>query len=388
MSQTLKISSTPAREFPGMMLQNWWNRLSVQDLFNCRRHSQDFKHSRAGYLHARIRPLALVFAILMPLWIPVDYAVLQDEHFIPLLVLRLLCSLLFLLLFLWRMSLHLLVLAYLRLSLLILIPLGFYLSARIFLGDSIEDGVLIGYSFFPFMLAAMLAVFPLTLSEGILFAIPIFAGTLLLHLHSGTLYTHIALHELWLLTLLTGIALWAEMAQLHMLLRLYRQATRDAVTGLFNRRVLVEGLQNLIRDQQKNPNNFSVIIMDLDRFKRINDSYGHLTGDAVLRRFAQILETQVREHDIIGRYGGEEFLAILPRTNLTAAERIANNIRLACDELHAVYGPDKQVLNFTVSAGVGEFYPGEALDPFLARIDEALYTAKGRGRNCVVRAAT
>jgi diguanylate cyclase (GGDEF)-like protein len=369
------------------MMQDWWNRLSFQDLFNCSRHSQDFKNSRAGYLQARIGPLALVFAILMSLWLPLDYAVLDAVHFYPVLILRLLCSFLFLLLFLWYTHTHSLVWARLRLSLLILIPLGFYLAARIFLGNNIESGVLVGYSFFPFILMAMLAVFPLTLIEGILFALPILGGALLLHLYCDTLFTPAALSEFWLLFLLLGIALWAELAQLHMLLRLYRQATRDAVTGLFNRRVLVEGLHHLISEIEHTHEHFSVIIIDLDRFKRINDNYGHLNGDAVLQRFARILEEQVRPQDIIGRYGGEEFLVILPQTQLTTAEHIADKIRISCDQLYEYYGPDKQEIHFTISAGVGEFYPGNELDAFLARIDEALYTAKGCGRNCVVRAA-
>ena len=101
-------------------------------------------------------------------------------------------------------------------------------------------------------------------------------------LYSGKLLHIPVLTELWLMLLLAGIALWAQMTQLHMLLSLYRQATRDPLTGLYNRRAFMERMDEEINRSQRYQRPLSVLMFDLDRFKRINDNYGHLTGDRVL----------------------------------------------------------------------------------------------------------
>ena len=183
--------------------------------------------------------------------------------------------------------------------------------------------------------------------------------------------------------LLAGIALWAQMAQLHMLLSLYRQATRDSLTGLFNRRALVERLMDEYHRTNRYNRSLAVVLFDLDRFKRVNDSYGHLTGDAVLKGFARLLTGMLRTTDVVGRYGGEEFLLVLPETGAGAARDLAERIRVACENT-PVYGPHGEMVNVTVSGGVAELTPDEGVPELINRVDECLYDAKSRGRNQVV----
>jgi diguanylate cyclase (GGDEF)-like protein len=128
------------------------------------------------------------------------------------------------------------------------------------------------------------------------------------------------------------------------------------------------------------------LLFDLDKFKRINDDHGHLTGDAVLKTFAQILEQALRHSDLAGRYGGEEFLAVLPRTNPADAERVAKKIRKLCAGT-PVATRDGSHLHFTTSAGIAQLRQDEAAEDLLLRVDESLYQAKEAGRNRVILAA-
>jgi diguanylate cyclase (GGDEF)-like protein len=199
------------------------------------------------------------------------------------------------------------------------------------------------------------------------------------------LYTAETVGVLWLLTLLTSLALWAEMSQLQMLLRLYRQATRDTLTGLFNRRALMQRLEEEIERAQRYGRPLTVLLFDLDKFKRINDTHGHLAGDAVLRHFAGVVEAALRRSDLVGRYGGEEFLGLLPETPAATAQEVAERIRLDCHR-NPVAGPGGQQIEFTTSIGVAELRKGELGEQVLARVDESLYAAKDAGRDRVILA--
>ena len=102
----------------------------------------------------------------------------------------------------------------------------------------------------------------------------------------------------------------------------------DPLTGLVNRRMLMERLGSELERAVRYERPFTILLLDLDKFKRINDAYGHLTGDHVLKRFSRLIEKALRGVDLVGRYGGEEFLAILPETDATGAEEVADRIRL------------------------------------------------------------
>ncbi len=164
----------------------------------------------------------------------------------------------------------------------------------------------------------------------------------------------------------------------HKILDLRRESTTDTLTGLLNRR----GLNEAIKRYQADETPVSVVLIDVDRFKGINDRYGHAAGDGVLRTLAQLMSHSSRSGDTLARAGGEEFVMLLPGASTTAAVSVANRLRLAMQA--AVTASATPI---TISLGVAH-YPdhGASLDAVLQRADDALYFAKNNGRNaiCVV----
>jgi diguanylate cyclase (GGDEF)-like protein len=158
-------------------------------------------------------------------------------------------------------------------------------------------------------------------------------------------------------------------------------ATHDKLTGLYNRHFIVRQLEQLHQQQQRYGNPCSLILIDIDHFKRVNDSCGHAAGDAVLAAFARHVRPLLRQGDFPGRHGGEEFILVLPMTDLQAALQLAERVR---GELAAIELPElPQDCRVTASFGVAQLAPGESLDDWLARADRALYRAKESGRNRV-----
>jgi diguanylate cyclase (GGDEF)-like protein len=166
--------------------------------------------------------------------------------------------------------------------------------------------------------------------------------------------------------------------------RIEELAELDELTGSFNRRCIMRMLDDEIARAHRTKTPFSVALIDLDWFKRINDAYGHPTGDEVLRTFAITVFANIRSIDRFGRYGGEEFLLILPETPHDVAARILDRQREIIAELDwSAFSPGMRV---TISAGVATLAPNEAPDALLARADSALYAAKARGRNRIASA--
>jgi diguanylate cyclase (GGDEF)-like protein len=166
--------------------------------------------------------------------------------------------------------------------------------------------------------------------------------------------------------------------------RIEELAELDELTGSFNRRCIMRMLDDEIARAHRTRTPFSVALIDLDWFKRINDAYGHPTGDEVLRTFAITVFANIRSIDRFGRYGGEEFLLILPDTPHDVAARILDRQREIIAELDwSAFSPGMKV---TISAGVATLGPDEAPDALLARADSALYAAKARGRNRIASA--
>jgi diguanylate cyclase (GGDEF)-like protein len=153
----------------------------------------------------------------------------------------------------------------------------------------------------------------------------------------------------------------------------------DELTGSFNRHHIMRMLDEEITRAHRAHPPCSIALIDLDWFKRINDTHGHLTGDEVLRTFAITMFANIREIDRFGRYGGEEFLLVLPETPGDEAARILDRLRAIIADLDwSAFSAGMQV---TISAGVATLKPGEWSDTFLARADKALYEAKAQGRN-------
>lgn len=161
------------------------------------------------------------------------------------------------------------------------------------------------------------------------------------------------------------------------------QAIQDELTQLFNRRYLDERIVSEIRNSKLNNYEVTLLYFDVDYFKKINDIHGHPTGDLVLKKLAQTCKEQLRASDILGRYGGEEFIALLPRTDLEKGLEIAERLRTNTERLKLM--TDKSdLVTFTISIGVTKIYSDDAFKQVVRRADIALYNAKGQGRNRIV----
>jgi diguanylate cyclase (GGDEF)-like protein len=166
--------------------------------------------------------------------------------------------------------------------------------------------------------------------------------------------------------------------------RIEELAELDELTGSFNRRCIMRMLDDEISRALRTKAPCSIALIDLDWFKRINDTYGHPTGDEVLKTFAITVFANIRDIDRFGRFGGEEFLLVLPDTPDYTAARILDRLRAIIADLDwSAFSPGMRA---TVSAGVATLRPDETPDSFLARADCALYAAKARGRNRIVSA--
>lgn len=164
--------------------------------------------------------------------------------------------------------------------------------------------------------------------------------------------------------------------------RLYEMATRDFLTGLFNRREGLKRFQEEISKSRRNHEPLTAIILDIDHFKNINDTYGHLVGDKVLQQLAETLMPVLRIYDILCRYGGEEFLLILPGTPLRQGVEIAERLRQKIAAGRIMTG-NGTTITLTISLGVAQLTGDENENSLISRVDDALYNAKDRGRNCV-----
>ena len=166
---------------------------------------------------------------------------------------------------------------------------------------------------------------------------------------------------------------------------LFGQAHRDPLTGLANRLQLGEDLDVLRSRVERNGHSYSIVLCDVDFFKRYNDSYGHVAGDEVLRRVGQVLSEQSRAGDVAYRYGGEEFLLILPGQSPATATLAVERLRQAVEGLAIPHSANMPAGVVTISAGLATFQAGEAkgVDTILQEADAALYRAKEAGRNRV-----
>ena len=163
-----------------------------------------------------------------------------------------------------------------------------------------------------------------------------------------------------------------------------RESMLDPLTKIFNRKYFDEGLLNAIANATDQGEPLSLLLVDIDHFKRFNDTYGHQTGDQVLRLVAMTLRSNIKGKDIVARYGGEEFVAVLPSTDLDGAVIVADNIRKAIQAKELLKRSTNEKLGrITASFGVAIYRNGEGPSAFIERADRCLYAAKHAGRNRV-----
>ncbi|WP_133477571.1 GGDEF domain-containing protein [Cognatilysobacter segetis] len=337
---------------------------------------------RDQIVHARVRTLAPVLAVLTLGWIVLDAAVLRPADVARIASLRI--AIAAALMLIARMPRRLPAPVMLR-AFVWVQALGF--GAMQLLLRPMDIAGEVGYGLFPFVIAAQLALFPAPWTQTLRDAIAPATSLALVFL-----WRHAALgpadwRDIWLLVLLTALAAWTAQAQLRLLVDLLgarREAAQDALTGLANRRTLDVRLAAEHERVRRHGDPLSVLMLDLDFFKRVNDEHGHAAGDRVLAAAAGALADELRAIDLGARFGGEEFCAMLPETPLDDALRVAERIRRRIGAMQTDFGG--KAIPVTVSIGAAQLAEGETIGSLLARTDAALYEAKRGGRNRCVAA--
>lgn len=295
-------------------------------LISPRLHMPLLVYRRARMILNRVRLMASLFAVLTPLWVVVDIATFPRALWLHLAILRLLASVAFAVLVCLTPRVSRLRQARRALLALFAIPTVFYLvSHLLLLGQPLQGtaaAIGAGYAFLPFVLLAGLAIFPLTLVETLQCSLVVLLATVAAYAFNlGEVSLPSFGVQLWLLLLLAGVACLASPSQLAFIIALVNQTIHDPLTGVFSRRSgeeLLE-LQQSYALRHKTP--LAVAFVDLDRFKPINDLYGHETGDRVLQQTCQAISRNLRQGDVLIRWGGEEFLLVMPNTSQQQAQR-------------------------------------------------------------------
>ena len=361
------------------------NHQELEWLARPREHISLLTARRTAIILSRVRLVALLFTVLTPLWIVVDILAFPRPVWLALAAARLAATLAFASII--RLSRHAgtLSAAYRTLALLFAVPTLFYLFSYHYLGQqqlaAFATALSAGYAFLPFVMLAGLSIFPLTLAENLVFATPLLAVQLaagLLHLPVLQWPTFVA--SFWLLLLLTAVAALSGLSQLAFMIVLVRDAIRDGLTGCFSRHSgeeLLE-LQFILSSRTDTP--LSLVFVDLDHFKSVNDQFGHDAGDRVLADMAECLRQTLRTCDILIRWGGEEFVLLMPNTNRPQARLALERVRTG----GLGRRPDGRPV--TASMGIAERRSDAIRDwgSLVEVADHRMYLAKHAGRDCIM----
>lgn len=341
---------------------------------------------RSSLIISRVRLIALLFAVLTPMWIAVDVMFLSAATSFKLAAGRLTASATFALLsILYRRSDRPRD-AYVALGLLFLIPSAFFLYSHILFRSSpvhltgLSASLVTGYAFLPFVMAAGLSVFPLTVLEGVAFALPAFVVQAASSIFAGNLIVSDAyLGLLWLFMLIAMVAVLAGMSQLHYLTEIITKSAHDPLTKGFNRVAGEELMEKYYLLAKRANTPLTLVFLDLDDFKSVNDRYGHEAGDDLLRNASSAILKAIRREDLLIRWGGEEFLIVLPNTGGHGPASIVKRL----GALGIGLRPDGTPL--TASLGQAEHLQDKPAD--LANLieiaDKRMYRAKRSGKNGV-----
>lgn len=355
------------------------------DLLVPLRHSPHIRRHAASVIISRIQLVAAIFAVMVPLWSIIDWFVFPWPQWAMMTALRLGSGLIFLALaWPWDITKTRLQ-ADAMLMCMLLVPPVFYLVSIKVTEDLNVAGVALLvtklYALMPNIVLAGLAIFPLTAFEVALFSAPAFIFAvlgLLMGGHTLTVDQHGPMF--WLMVLVMGVAMFSGMSQLHYITALVNRAMVDPLTGAYTRRSGGEALDLQFRLSAMRNTNLAIAFFDLDKFKSINDTYGHEEGDKALKALAENLRHGLRRGDVLVRWGGEEFVAILAETN-------ADGARILIERLRATgFGLRPDGTPMTASIGVAERVADGAHDwPHLIELaDQRMYEAKRSGRDRAV----
>jgi diguanylate cyclase (GGDEF)-like protein len=358
----------------------------IFDLFLPTRQSAFVQRRRSLLILSRVRLVAATFAVLTPLWIPIDLIIFETALAMYLAALRVMASIAFVLLALSYRGSDSVAVARWGLVWLLTIPTVFFLIshpllAQFAINDPAQQVIAAGYAFLPFVMVAGLSVFPITALEGALLGLPLVAAYFLTGVLGYQLLPFAShLGAQWLLLLLAMVATLSGMSQLHFMSQLVDQSSHDGLTRAYNRRVGEEMLVQQFVTAVRSKTPLALAFVDLDNFKSINDKYGHEEGDNALRTAAASLRKVLRRGDILIRWGGEEFLAVMPNTDPAGAAIAVSRLRATGLGIR----PDGRPL--TASIGVAERVADgtESWNELVERADQRMYAAKQSGKDRVI----
>lgn len=357
--------------------------LYLFEIWSSENHTASFKATRSQYLSVRVSMLSAVWGILVMLWIPIDLLFLATDIGPKIALAR------------FSLGTALMAIAYKSrdtttlngainyLYLLIVCVNLFYVYSMWMLGFPGQiNGILYGYHLLPIIHVAMLTIFPITIRESLtLMAITAITQVSVDHI-SGILFSPENLANYWLQNLVAAMVIWSQLSKLRMMMQMYRQATLDPLTGIYNRRQILTLAQRTFERCHREGTPFTVMLLDIDKFKRVNDTWGHSSGDKVLQSFTDFTQANLRVTDLFGRYGGEEFVIFVPHTPKEHIPMLAKRLLTGLEKLDIHLPHTNKTINITTSIGISYSEPGDTLSSLIERADSALYQCKNGGRNC------
>jgi diguanylate cyclase (GGDEF)-like protein len=354
-------------------------------LLSSHTHSSLLISRRTEMIASRAAIIAILFALLTPLWAVIEFFVVSRPLWALLAAGRLGATLGFIALLLFLRGEQRLNRARPALGMLLGIPTLFYFYASVCLAGYSFSGysavVATTHALLPLILVTGLSIFPLTAVEVVLLALPVLLAKLVLTImYWSQPEWPAAIGAVWLLILITGVAMLASISQLAFVIDLVHQGIRDRLTRCFSRASGEELLALQYATSIRAGVPLSIAFIDIDHFKKVNDEYGHETGDKVLFDTAQNIGKQLRKGDILCRWGGEEFIVIMPNTDCSQALATLNRMR------KAGLGQRPEGMPLTVSIGVAERVADGGINwqTLVDLADGRMYQAKQAGRDRIV----
>lgn len=349
--------------------------------------SPELRRHAAAVIFARVQLIAGIFAVLVPFGSIIDLMVFDSPTALKLIAMRIASAAIFVALA-WPRELSV-TRAYAQalsalLVLLLVPPLFHVLSADLLNSATVTQSqklVAQLYAYLPTIVLGGLAIFPLTALETLLLALPVitigFGSTLLaepmltLAQYGGTL---------WFMCMMLGVAMFSGMSQSHYMATLVFKAMHDPLTMAYTRQSGEEAINLLFRLNEMSGKPLTVAFIDLDKFKSINDSFGHEAGDQCLRALADTLRVALRRSDLLIRWGGEEFIAVLPDTPLANVHTLLSRLR----DSGLGKRPDGSLLTASIGIANSQEDNVHGWEVLIQRADQRMYAAKQQGRNRAV----
>ena len=374
------IGNTLRRSLGG--IADWPLMVMISMLISSNQHAPDVERQRATMIIARVHLISLLFGLLTLLWTVIDAFAFDAAIWQPLALCRIAASSGFIALAIFTRGISNIVQARIAIGLMFVIPTVFYAITYPFLAGAEVSGwsqaVFTGYALLPFVIVGGLGFLPITLIEGMACVIPLLAANYVVQiLLVDNLNIYALLGIGWLLMLLALASTFAGMSQLQLIIELAKQASTDPLTKAFIRRFGQELLEAQFNVSERQGRPFSLAFADIDDFKSVNDQFGHDTGDKVLRQTTSHLQENLRKSDILVRWGGEEFLLIMPDTNYAGAAQMIERLY----EHGLGLRPDGAFLTLSIGIAERQADNSHTWEDLVASADARMYEAKKAGKN-------